>query len=244
MTQEKKKLSPWAWVAIGCAGLVLVGAILASAGLWYAGKKVKGLVEDFENKPVEMSAKAIALANPELEFVSANEEGRTVVFREKKTGKEMTFNFDDVENGNISFDTGDGEVKISAQGGEGGGLTVTQGDKQSTFGGGGGAESLPDWVPIYPDAAVQVGFTSSGDNGQMGVFQLTSDESPTAVLDYYAEKLKEAGYAVERQAVNVGSDGGLSFVTGKHEADGRSVNISVTVQEGKTQGSVQYSQEK
>ncbi|MCH9647189.1 MAG: hypothetical protein K0U98_03055 [Deltaproteobacteria bacterium] len=243
MSQGKKGLSPLAWVAIGCVGLLVMGGIAMSLGVWFVGKKAKGLIEDFEERPVEMGAKAIALANPELEFVSANEEGRTVVMRNEKTGEEMTFNFDDIENGNFSFDTGEGEVSVSAaDAAGGGGLTITQNGKtKATIGGGGGAEELPDWVPVYPGADVKVGFSSTGDQGSAGIFEMSSTDTADKMLDFLEAQLEEAGYKITRQRVSVGDSGPQGIVTGTYENGKRTVNATASLDGDNTKVAVQYS---
>ena len=44
---EKKGLSPWAWVAIGCGGLLVVCAIIVSVSGFFVAKKVGDFAEDF-----------------------------------------------------------------------------------------------------------------------------------------------------------------------------------------------------
>jgi len=241
MTEKKKGLGALAWVAIGCVGLLIVGGIAVSAGVWFIGKKAKDFAEDFEERPVEMGAKAFALVNPDIAYVSADEEKRTVVFRNEKNGEEMTFNFDDLENGNLSFDTGDGEVSVSVKQEGEGGLTVQSNQGTATFGGTRGAEDLPKWIPLYEGADVQLGFSTAGDQGAAGAFSLKSQDTPDEVLDYYEKTLKEAGYEVQRQRVSLGDSASRGFVTGRHKESNRTLTVTATLDGTATEAAVQYS---
>jgi hypothetical protein len=241
MTEKKKGLGALAWIAIGCVGLLIVGGVIAAGGVWFLGKKAKEIKADFDNRPVETGAKAFAFLNKDVAFVSADEEKRTVVFRNEKTGEEMTFNFDDVENGNISFNTGEGEVKVSVKQEEGGGVTVQSGQGTTKIGSGGGAEDLPDWIPVYDGAEVQLGFSTSGDQGAAGAFSLKSSDSPDEVLDFYEKNLKDAGYEVQRQRVTLGDSGSQGFVTGRHADSNRTLTVTAKLDGDTTEAAVQYS---
>lgn len=245
MNAPKKGLSPIAWIAIGCAGILIVGGIVVSAGLWFVGKKATQFAKDAEARPVETAAKLIALANPDVEFVSADEAGQKVTFREKKTGKEVTLDFADVQAGKIRFDGGEGEqeVTFSAEPGEGGGLTIESGGQKVNFGGGGGAEGLPDWVPIYPGAEVDANLVSSSDTEETGMVNLKGLSSIDEVLDHYAKVLADQGYKVERNQV---STGGFSSktVSGRLDGDRRVVNVIFASATGQSTVTLQYSGKK
>ena len=240
MSEQKKGLSPLAWVGIGCVGLVvLIGIGLMAAG-WFVSKKVK----EFAENPVEATARTIALASPEIEFVSSDEETRTVVFRNEKTGEEITLNFEDIENGNFSFENADGQqsLSINADGAaSGGGLTITTDEGTATIGSGGGRERIPAWVPIYPGAGVNVGFTSSSDEGSMGMIELTDWASGEEVIEFYATKLEEEGYEVTRNTLSFG-DNEQVMLSGTHEGEKRTVSAQWVNAEGESKVLLQYNQ--
>ncbi len=241
MNEQKKGLSPLAWVGIGCVGLVvLIGIGLAGAG-WFVSKKVK----EFEDKPIEMTARTIALASPEIEFVSSDEESRTVVFRNEKTGEEITLNFEDIENGNFSFENeeGKGSVSVSAAeaAGGGGGLTIKTSEGTATIGTGGGRDRVPSWVPIYPGADVNVGFTSSSDTGATGMLELTGWDSGEEVIEFYAEKLEKEGYKITRNTMSFG-DNEQVMLAGTHEGDKRTVSAQWINADGESKVLLQYNQ--
>lgn len=45
---KKKGFSPLAWIAIGCVGLILVGAAVVAVGGFFAAKKVKEVVDEIQ----------------------------------------------------------------------------------------------------------------------------------------------------------------------------------------------------
>ena len=68
----KKKMSPWAWVAIGC-GAIAVLAILAiggtvAAGGWFLTKQVN----KYEANPAVAAAELLIRANPDVELVESS----------------------------------------------------------------------------------------------------------------------------------------------------------------------------
>lgn len=236
MSQEKKGLPTLAWVAIGCVGLMVVAAIIFSAGAWFIGKKI---TED----PVAVTARGIAAVNPEIEFVSADKDSKVVVFRNEKTGEEIRVDYKDVENGNLSFQAGDQKVEYSvnepSESGEGGGITIRSNEGEVKIGAGGGADKLPGWVPVYPGAEVQIGFSSSSDEGNAGIASLKSADPPGDVLDYYEEKLKEEGYEVSRQTFSGGGES-AGAVTGNNKSNGRTVNVSASLKGDTTEAALNY----
>ncbi len=240
VTEPKKKgLGPLAWIAIGCIGLLVVGGVIAAAGVWWAGKKVKSFAESVSEKPVETAAKAFALVNPEIEFVSADEGQRTVVFRQSKTGKEMSFNFDDIERGRIVFDTGEGEVTINAQAeGESGSLVIQHEGQEVKLGMAGGAENLPAWVPRYPGATVGIGMTTTGAGTAAGMFTIESSDSVDTVIGHFERALAAAGMNPSKQTV---SGGGETIVILSATEGERSFSLQVSGGASGTRGTGQYS---
>lgn len=243
MANEKKGLSPIAWVAIGCGVLLLLGVIAITAGVGFLGFKAKQFGEEMSEKPVETAAKLYARINPEIEYVSSDEASRTMTFRNVETGEEITIDAEDIEDGTIRWTQGDEEMEISSQEGEDGGtVTVRKGDEVSTFGKtGAGAESLPDWVPVYPDATeVDVVFTSEGSDGTSGTYSLKTTADAKTVMDYYQQRLEDEGYEVRRQNLNFGGTGPQGLITGKR--DRRTINLTMSAEDDGSAGMVQYSE--
>ena len=127
----RKKTSVWAWVAIGCVGIVVFGAVAVGAGLWWVGRKAKAMAED-PTAVVEM----IAAMNPDIEIVDRDAGNGKVTVRNKQTGETVTVDLDDIRQGKISFSSDEGEeatmsldqetgkLQIQGEGEEGGTLSL------------------------------------------------------------------------------------------------------------------------
>ena len=85
---QKQGMSPWAWVAIGCGGLlVLCGLVFAVVGYFIYGK-AKEVVSEVSEDPIAFTSRIIAEADPEIELVEADKDNRRVTFRNTETGEE------------------------------------------------------------------------------------------------------------------------------------------------------------
>jgi len=238
----KKGLSPLAWIAIGCGGLVVVGGLILVALISFGVYKGKQFVDNMESQPVTTTAKAFALLNPEVEFVSADEESRTATFRNEKTGETVTVSLEDIENGKISFTTDEGTVNIEAQGGEdGGALTVTNEEGTTVFkSGAGSAVEIPDWVPLYPGAQVGGAYAMHGEQGEQGTFTVTTQDPLEDLVDFYRRKLEDAGYTIETTSFEGGGVTQRSL-TGTEEDSQSRITVLVSAGDEGTQAVVQYS---
>lgn len=195
---DRKGLSPLVWVAIGCAGiLVLVGVVTFVGGI-YVFKKAKNVVEEMEDNPVLATARLIAATNPDVELVAADEEARTVIFLNSKTGEEFTFNYQDIEEGKFSFTSDEGTYDVDASG-EAGRLTITGDDGTAILGSSVGLENFPDWLPIYPGASAEGTFFTETPDGEMGAYVVRSDDGLEIVMDYYVAELEAVGLEIAQR---------------------------------------------
>ncbi len=239
--QKKKGLSPLAWILIGCGGLILVIGILFVAGVGFVGYKAKQFAENVEKNPVATLGKAYAAVNPDLEFVSADEDGRTITFRDVKSGDTMTIDADDVEQGKITFKTKEGEMTFDAQGGDEGGLTMTDASGKTVFqAGAGSAKDLPSWVPLYPGAEVTATYVAStADQGSGGSFALSTEDGVDAVFEHYHAALTKAGFEIQMST----STGAGKMLVASQTDPSRQVTVSIGEVDGKTQATIQYTTE-
>lgn len=210
----RKGLHPLAWVAIGCGGLLLVGAVLFSVVGYFAARKVKEVANDLQERPVTTMARAYALAHPELELVAADEEERVVTLRNKSTGEEATFDASEIEQGRIEFRDGKGGVARFGPGPDSGG-------------------DVPDWIPRYPDATYSSSFSMELEDGHSETLTMTTDDSPSEVLAFYERELGSEGWEIQE---NAGVDG-QSLLALQEQ---RNLTITVVRQEGQTQASLSY----
>lgn len=229
-----KKTSPWIWVGVGCLALLLLGAATCVFIGYKAKQKFGSVAEDFKNNPELAGVKLAIQMNPDLELVSADDATKTVVVKDKKTGKEMTFNFDDIKNGNFSMEGPDGE-KVNIGGGQ---VQVTDEKGQTTtIAGGTGTSNLPDWLPIYPGSSTQSSFSSNNES----VAMLTTTDSSDQALAFYEEKLKDAGFDVKKNAYQVNNQTAGGTVEAK-SSDKGDVTVAVVGQGGTTTITVSHKQ--
>jgi len=216
-----KKKSPLLYILIGCGGvIVLAGIVLVLAvsfGLYKA--KQAGLDPELIKKtPAVAMVKMAVAANPDAELVSMDEDRGIVTVRDKRTGKTVTMNFEDIKEGRISFE-GEGE--------EGGTVTATLGA--------GTPADLPSWVPSYPGATPQASFAVQGKEGDSAHFHFTTEDSPAQVFQFYEAGLRQAGLTVEASG---GANGGV--ITAVDAARERQATVSVTSAGGVTRVSGSY----
>jgi hypothetical protein len=242
---ERKGLGTLAWIGIGCGVLVVVVVIALVAVSWFVVGKARQVAGDFEDNPALAAARMIVKLNPELEEVAVDEEAGTITVRNTRTGEEVTVDFEDLEKGRISWKAGDQEVTIDASGeGEEGVVTVKgdEGEWKLTTGGG-AASDIPDWVPLYPGTEPVSSNVFEGTDGVRGTCQLSTGDRASSVVDFYQDRLREAGFevTVNRFSGSEGEEGGV--VNAEHEASGRTVVVMVGPDAGGTTASVSFGEQ-
>jgi hypothetical protein len=240
----KKGLPIWAWVGIGCGGLLILVLIVVMAAGFFVANKVKDVAADFEDNPAMATARMIVKLNPELEEVSTDEEAGTITVRNKKTGEEITVNFEDIEDGKLSFTTDEGEVKVDAsQLDESGSMTVTSEDGSVVFATGKpSAKDLPSWVPMYPGTEPSSRHSMRTETTLSGGFEITTDDAVADVLEFYRSELESAGYEISVNTYTQDdTEGGM--VNGNNEAEQRSVVVILSREAGEnTKAVVSFNQ--
>jgi hypothetical protein len=232
-----KKTNPLVWILAGVLGLfVLMGVVVVAGGLFVAKK-----VSDMTSSPGLAAVKLMVAANPDLELVSSDEAKGKVTIREKKTGKVVTANFDQIENGKITFEQDGESVSIEAP---------KNGDGMDIKGNGGtvrlaGDGKLPDWLPPYPGATAKVaGAQADSATEQSGMVVFTTTDEPQKLLAFYREALKNAGIA-DLLNTTTTSDGKLAgMLTGQSADQRRSAQVLFGSNEGKTSATITYSTKK
>jgi hypothetical protein len=237
---EKKGLSPWAWVAIGCGGLLVVCAIIVSVSGFFVAKKVGDFAEDFQENP-EAAAEMLIKMNPDLELVDSDRDAGTITIREKDSGEIITVNYADIEKGKLSFETDEGEMEFSASGDPEEGLfTVTTDGGETMRVGSSDMDSLPDWVPVFPGGTATGTYSASTPDGVAGSFQLTTSESVDDVMAFYVEQLEDDEWSVQKTEYS-GPDGKGGQVIASQEDEDRTVMVIISATDDGTQVMVNYS---
>jgi hypothetical protein len=225
---------------------VIIAIVLVVGGLFMA-KKVKDVAGDldFDENPGLAAARLVVRLNPELEEVSVDEDAGTITVRSTKTGEEVTVDFEDIQEGKISWTTDEGEVTIDASdAGEDGSVSVTSDDK--TWKLTTGVETtgdIPDWVPIYPGTEPENSHVVAADDGLTGGFQLQTTDPVDAVVETYRSRLEEIGFEVQANKFSGGGDEQAGMVNGSDEASRRGVTVMVRGKAGETSISVSFSEE-
>ena len=240
---SQKKTSPLVWVLVGCGGIVLIAAIIMLVAGVFVAKKASTYLKGAEKNPAMAVAKMIVAANPDLETVGTDESKGTITIRNKKTGEELTVNFEDVKNGKLSFKNEKGETaEISATGeGESGKVEVKSDKGSMTFGGGASAET-PGWLPAYPGATPQGLYSTKGAQGSSGAYGFDTKDSPEKVMSFYEEKLKDAGFEVTSSTFKKGAALSGGLITGEAKAEKRVVHVNISAEEGATKVAVNFTE--
>lgn len=225
-----KKTSPLVWILGGCGVLVvLIVLALVATGLFVA-KKVKDAGFDptlMKKNPAVAVTKMMAAMNPDIEVMNVDEDRGVITVRDKKTGKSMTMNFEDVKKGKIVMKDDKGE-EVTLQGSEGAGGLLSMKSKDGSVNIG-GKWNPPSWVPTYPGATVSA--SASGQDaeqsGGAGFFE-TSD-SLEKVLDYYEHELKGQRMQVTRNVFSPDGKNSMGSLVGSDEGNKRYVNVNYGV---------------
>jgi hypothetical protein len=233
---QKKGLPALAWIAIGCGALIVLAGIAFTLVGYFAVSKMKDVATDFEDNPTKAAAELVVRMNPDLEMVESDEDAGTITVREKSSGKVLTLNYEDIEEGRISFESEEGRVEISGQAqGDEGVMTITTDEGETRIGAGG---EIPDWVPAHPATTSRKSLMrTSGPEGETGHVAFTVDASSSDVAAFYKEELEGAGYTVTVASYSSG-EGSVSVVTG--QKDDGTISASITDKDGRSEVTVQY----
>ncbi len=252
----KQGMSPWAWIAIGCGGLLVVGFVIFLALGFFAVKKGKEVLEeatggeslseiaqDFQENPAKALAETAIRANPELELVSTDDDTGTITFTNTRTGEEATLNFEDIAEGRFSMTTDEGEYRVDAAEGGEGGVTFSGPDGQETrFGASADLSDVPDWAPSYPGATdVTSAMHNTSADGVMGAFTGKTSDDAQKVLDHYKQLFEDKGYEIGAESMTRTGDGAFGMINGDL-GDGRTVNVGITEGGGETTVTINYNQ--
>ena len=173
----RKGMSTLAIVLLVIGSLFLVGIIAVAGVSYFVVHKIK----QAGSNPGLAIAKMVTMNNPDLQVLSTNDSAGTMRVRDRRTGKVTSLKFDDVKNG--------GHFSITADDDKGGKASVQFG---------GDAGKLPAWVPTYPGSNPKSTYSVTGtsSDGSGGNFTFTTSDSPSKVMEFYQDKIKDAGMKV------------------------------------------------
>ena len=228
--QKKKGLPALAWIGIGCGGLIVIGVVVAVIATAFLFAKVKDVAEDISENPVAVAAETVVRFNPELELVESDREAGKIRVREVKTGKVVTFNYEDIQDGKFSFENEEGEsvsfdASVGADG-ESPSLTIATSETTIALGVSGAAIDLPDWLPLYSgNVAEQGGFSSTTNTERSGTLSFKSSDGADQILQFYEKVLEDLGIEANRTSFS-GGGGSLTSLSGSSSTHEVSASVS------------------
>lgn len=250
MAEQKKGLGTLAWVAIGCGVVVVVVVVVLVAGGLFVAHKVKqaGFDPDlWQKNPAVAASKIITTFNPDLEVVNIDEDKGLITVRDKKTGKVVTLNFEDIKNGKFTVQEEGKEsvtVETSEAEGEEGTVTITSDKGKVVVGTGAEKRGLPDWIPIYPGAEVSSTYSGSSDKELSGALSQTTPDSVDTVIQKMASMLKEKGFAVSTNSFQQNGKTAGGMVAGEDAEHGRTISIMLGAEDDSTTIGITYNEKK
>lgn len=215
----RKSTPVWVWILAAIGGVIALGLIAVVVVTMFVAQKVT----EFASNPKEI-ARLITAANPDLEFQDFDKDKKTVRVKVKSTGEEMTFNWDDVQQGKIAITKRD-----------------DKGEEQRVEIGQGGKANLPHFVPKYPGVEIQsVMSATGGADGSGGVANFQTKDSPDKVYDYYAAELKKSGLTLKSEV----KAGDTRMITAQSEDEKDNVVVQITGLDGGSNVQLMYGSKK
>jgi hypothetical protein len=201
----KKKTNPLVWILVGCLGLFVIGGIIFAAATFFIAKKAKDVLTDVAENPVKAAAEMMVKLNPDLELVSSDDEAETMTIRDKKTGTVSTFNWSDISEGKLTFETDGQSYTVDGSGAADGRISVQDESGQETMSFGAGAGEVPDWFPPYHNAVEVNVLVNANQNGQQStIWTFQTPDAVADVLTFYETHLKGTGWEVTTSSSDVG----------------------------------------
>ncbi|HEV8631513.1 MAG TPA: hypothetical protein VGV61_14445 [Thermoanaerobaculia bacterium] len=228
----KKGMSVWAWVAIGCVGILVLGGVAVGGFVWWGAHKVKSMAAEYQAHPEVATMKMITAMNPDLEMVSADEAAGKVTIRNKKTGEVVTLDMKDIKEGKINFSDAKGaqaSVNFDQQAGK---MEVRGANGEvATFG---GAAQAPDWVPVYPGGTTQAAYSAQSAEGSQSTFSVTTSDGVDKVFAFYKERLESGGFKVNTESHYGTGDSSGGMLMGESADGKRTLMFTIGAEGGKT----------
>lgn len=228
---ERKGLSPLAWTGIGCGSLAII-AIAALAFVFGWGMRQ---ASEFADKLTEYAEDPVALVeliasqSPDVEIVSKDEAAETITIRNNADGTEITVDYKDLRDGNLSFINADGEFNFEMSSADGS-LTIETPDAKTVVGSNTATSDLPAWVPVYPGAVSQAIGTTKLDGGKTaGLVTFTTSAPVADVAAWMRETLEKNGFTT-----SVTTTRENTVIFGESTTDSRSVTSTLAADNDKT----------
>ncbi len=233
---KKKGLPALAWVGIGCGVIVLLTIIGLIALGGYAVHKVKQAGFDpalWKKNPTAAAAKIVTTMNPDVEVVSTDNDSQTITLKNKKTGKTVTVDLQDIKDGKFRFFDDKGKestISINTgsdkKGEESGTMNIKTSEGNLNISTGSNASKLPKWVPLYKDIVPQHVMVMSADKGTTGGYSIVVQDSVEIAAALMEKELKDNGFTVSKNSYTM-NDKKMVNMSGQ-KGGNTSINVIVT----------------
>ncbi len=215
----KKGLSGWAWAGIGCGSVLLIGVVIFVLLIGMCKRAVTEFSNDMNANPERKSAEMIIGFHPDYSVVSSNDETKQMTIKEDKTGKEMTFSYQDIADGKFAVTTSDGSA-VSF-----GAVDLSK---------------VPAWVVLPPDAKSTGGFLNVVNGKNAGVVVFTTGLTAEEVKEFFNKSWES--WSTSSGSSSSMTLNGVETVTLEKKSATQEISVMVQASGGKTTATVTYSE--
>jgi len=207
------------WALGGCILLLIVALIV---GLFIAHRL--GLNS---GPPGAALAKLLLRNNPEIEIVSVDEDRGIIRVRDKKSGRVLTIDLENAQEGKIVLTDGTHQkLEIKTRGGDKDTAVEVQSADGSMSVGAGDEVRLPAWLPPYPNAESAGATGFNANQGKSGSFSFKSQDSVEAVAAFYEKALNRAGFRIDKSSSRIPGKGSIMVLSASDDKTGRTANMT------------------
>lgn len=212
-----KGMPIWGWLLIGFAAFCLLGIVAVGGAMWYFSKKIESAAKN----PVAAAVRLAAIANPDVEVLDVNETTGKVTVRDKKTGKTVVIDADNVaRTGKIEIQTEEGKAVI----------------------GGGSDVKAPAWLMLPSSIKTQGGISGESGTGVAGSIVFTSTDSVETLKNHFETRLKESGFEVQSSSTSTVDNKQSAHMQFRHEERKRGVTLMIAQSDEGTGGTITYTE--
>ncbi len=234
---QPKKANVVVWIIVGLLGLVMVaGVVVVAGGLFVAGK-----FHDAASNPALTAAKVMAAANRDVEILSSDDSKGTVTFKEKKSGKVITLDFDQIKQGRIVFEEDGKKVTVDSTTD---GVNLTDNNGSTVQIGSNASARLPAWLPAYPGSNVQGTFAMQGTGHSGAAVSFTTKDRVDKVSSFYDDALRKAGFTTNVNLIEQDGKTSGAMITAESDDKRRTAVVNIAAGDDDATVSITYSDKK
>jgi hypothetical protein len=209
---------------------------MIAGGLFVANK-----IHNAASNPALAAAKLMAAANPDVEILSSDERAGTVTFKDKKDGKVVTLNFDQLKQGKLIFEQDGKKVTMDASGD---GIKIAGDDGSTVRIGSGASSKLPEWLPNYPGANTQGSFAMQGSAESAATVSFTTKDSVDQIASFYQDAFKKAGLSASANMMQQDGKNSGGMISAESSDKKRSAVVNIAAGEDTATVGITYSDKK